>query len=156
MLDLSEWISGGDWLEAEETADARAMPIGLFAAAALTGLRRKVKKTGRGLADLADEDRHEVRKNAKKLRYAAEFFSALYDERRSRRRYKRFVGVLEDLQDRLGVLNDLATAPDMLKMLGLTDHDQADEVLAHGKKSQIRASAGEIYDDLIDTKRFWR
>ncbi|WP_304655232.1 CHAD domain-containing protein [Neorhizobium galegae] len=48
------------------------------------------------------EHRHEVRKDAKKLRYAAEFFSSLFKDERGIRRYKRFIAAMEELQGELG------------------------------------------------------
>lgn len=156
MLDLAEWTAGGEWLAEAGTEIERNRPIEKFAADALDRLRRRVKKGGRNLADLADEARHEVRKDAKKLRYAAEFFKSLYRDKRERRRFKRFSGVLETLQDQLGALNDLATAPHVLETLGLVDDPASAEVLAKGRKAQLRHDAEEAYEDLVDARRFWR
>ncbi|CUX61173.1 CHAD domain-containing protein (plasmid) [Agrobacterium tumefaciens] len=61
-----------------------------------------------------DEHWHEARKDAKKLRYAAECFRVLFPDKRGARRYKRSVGTMEVLQDELGALNDLATGPEGL------------------------------------------
>ncbi len=69
-----------------------------------------MKKRGRHLADLDPEARHRVRIAAKKLRYGAEFFAALYDGKKAAKRHKVFVEALADLQDHLGDLNDIATA----------------------------------------------
>ncbi|WP_024927386.1 MULTISPECIES: CHAD domain-containing protein [unclassified Mesorhizobium] len=78
-------------------------------------------KGGNNLVDADDETRHEVRIVAKKLRYAAEFFEPLYKSKAEAKRHRRFITAMEDLQDLLGSLNDLATAPDMLAALELSD-----------------------------------
>ncbi len=115
-----------------------------------------MRKDGRDLVEADDEARHQVRKDAKKLRYAAEFFAALFDRKRDRRRYKRFVAALEGLQDHLGALNDLATAPDVLARLGVSDNPGAAVLLAPGNKKVLLEDAEESRDGLIDAKRFWR
>jgi CHAD domain-containing protein len=57
--------------------------------------------------------RHEARIAAKKLRYASEFFLGLGPKARADL-YRPFVKALAELQDRLGVLNDLAVAEPMV------------------------------------------
>jgi len=152
MIDIVEWIGAGDWLA---NADG-ALPARAFAGKALDRFRRRVKKRGHDLEDLDDEARHEVRKAAKKLRYAAEFFAALYGRRRERRRHKRFIAALEALQDQLGMLNDLASAPDILRALGLADDPAAQALLGGGDKAKLLEVAAEAHDALVDAKRFWR
>ncbi|MBV2149951.1 CHAD domain-containing protein [Sphingobium sp. AS12] len=156
MIDLAEWIAIGEWRSAPDGQETRDLPAREFAAKALDRFRRKVKKGGRDLEDLDDEARHEVRKAAKKLRYAAEFFAALYERKRERRRHKQFVGALEALQDQLGALNDLATAPDVLNGLGLADDPQAVALLGADKKADLLETAAEAHDALVDARRFWR
>ncbi len=103
-----------------------------------------------------DEHRHEARKNAKKLRYAAEFFGSLFAGKRAARRYKRFIDAVEKLQDQLGALNDLATGPDVLDKYGLRDHPEADRLVSHADKSALIHKAQDALDDVLDAKRFWK
>lgn len=156
MLDLAEWIATGDWLCSEECRDLREMPAREFAAVVLERFRRKVKKGGKRLKKLDDHSRHELRKTAKKLRYAADFFSALFPEKRERRRRKHFVSALEDLQDRLGALNDLVGAPELLARLGLSDAPEAAGIVAGGRKADLVEAADEADETFVDAKRFWR
>ena len=156
LLDLVEWLAVGEWLKAAKTEDLRSEPARDFAAAALNRLRRKVKKDGRDLEKADDETRHEVRKDAKKLRYASEFFAALFDAKRERKRHKRFLAALEDLQDHLGALNDLATAPEEMVKLGLQDDPEAQRLLKSGGKDELIAQAADAHETLADAKRFWR
>jgi len=153
MIDLMEWLALGPWLA---EADARGGKARSFAEAALDRYRRKVKKGGSRLKKADDEARHELRKNAKKLRYAAEFFSSLFTGKKSRRRTERFIAGLEDMQDRLGLLNDLATAPGEIEKLGLSDDPQAQALLGAEAKPQLIAAAAEAHESFVDTKRFWR
>ncbi len=155
MLDLTEWLTCGAWCTAPATRDARDAPARHFATQTLHALRRRVDKRGRSLPTLADEDRHKVRKTAKRLRYGAEFFGSLFPGKKRTRRYAKFVGSLEKLQDRLGALNDRATAPMVLDRLGLRDDPDAKSLLAHRKTSKIIDAASEAYDDLVDRKTFW-
>lgn len=79
---------------------------------------RSSRSTGRICPGGGDEHRHEARKDAKKLRYAAEFFRSLFSDKWDVRPYKRFIGAMEALQDELGALNDFATGPDVLEGRG--------------------------------------
>jgi len=156
MLDLAEWTAGDVWLNAAGSKVDGNQPARVFAAEALSRFLRKVKKDGRGLAEADDQARHGVRKDAKKLRYAAEFFASLFKRKGERRRHKRFVAALEALQDQLGALNDLATAPGVLKRLGVADDPEAVRLLARGQKKGLVKGAVDARKDLFDTKRFWR
>lgn len=155
MIDLVEWLSMGEWLFDDANAEARTIPVLGFAARTLRKMRKKVRRQGDDLEELDDESRHELRKSAKKLRYATEFFAALYDRKRDRRRFRRFLSALEGLQDSLGDLNDLSAASATLRRLGITSED-ADEPSADPKgKAALLEQAAEHHDTLIDAKRFW-
>jgi len=153
MLDLAEWVAGSDRPAFHDENGAR--PARLFAVNALDRLRRKVRRGGRDLAKGDDEARHAVRKNAKKLRYAAEFFAKLFERKKERRRHRRFVSALEALQDQLGALNDLVTAPRLLEKLGITQAE-ASRLSAQDRKKHLIGAAEDAYEELFDTKRFWR
>lgn len=155
MLDLAEWIAGDDWLGSSGGETDGNQPARAFAVTALNRFRRKVKKDGHDLARADDEARHEVRKDAKKLRYAAEFFASLFERKREKRRFKRFVAALEALQDQLGALNDLATAPEVLEKLGVAGDPDAPRLLAGGEKKSLLEAAENAHEELFDTKRFW-
>ncbi|MBM3606029.1 MAG: inorganic triphosphatase [Alphaproteobacteria bacterium] len=156
MLDVTEWASSGPWLGEPDHEKDRNLSARAFAAHALKRFRRKVKKGGKDLAHLEDEARHELRKDAKKLRYAAEFFAPLFDGKRESVRQKAFMAALEDVQDHLGALNDLATAPQVLDRLGIADEPEASALLAGGKKKALLAQAAEAHGDLVDAARYWR
>ncbi len=148
LLDFAEWLETGAW----RTSPAAARRIDHSAADILDRHRKRIARRGKRLAGLDDEHRHRVRIEAKKLRYATEFFAALYPRGKAARRHARFAAAVARLQDALGQLNDLATAPVLVERLGLTP-------LRLPKKSERKAmlaEAAEAWADLVDAKRFWR
>src|SRR5262245_36793887 len=81
-------------------------PVAAFATAALAKAWKKVARQGAKLESLSPEQRHELRKSLKGLRYTVEFFGSLYDGRE----VGRFVNDLKKLQDVFGYMNDVAMA----------------------------------------------
>lgn len=156
LLRIAEWTSTGDWRSDAENRDLREIPARDFAVEVLDRFRRKVKKSGRKLEKLDDDARHEVRKTTKKLRYAVDFFAALFPGKREKRRRKRFVAALEELQDRLGALNDLAGAPRLLASLDLLDMPEAADLFGKAHKARLLEHAADAYGNFVDAKRFWR
>jgi inorganic triphosphatase YgiF len=111
VLQTAAWIQAGPWLSAS-TADAKARdrPVEAFAAEALQKRFKSLRKTARDLEGADAPGRHAFRIAAKKMRYTAELLADLYGDGKAARRRDRFVAALKALQDRLGVLNDMATA----------------------------------------------
>lgn len=85
-----------------------------FAQVTLGRLYEKARKRGKNLFLKSDEERHEFRIALKNLRYNSHFFSPLY---KNRKYYKAWNAALVDLQESLGIQNDLASARTMLKRL---------------------------------------
>jgi triphosphatase len=156
MLDLSQWTVSGDWLCASGTEADRQQSAREFADRALKRYRRKVKKGGRNVAGGDDEARHEVRKDAKKLRYAAEFFSSLFASKSRKRRCRKFVARLEALQNHLGTLNDLSTGVHTLQCLGLADDPGATPLLGKKTKKALIKAAATAHEKLMEAERFWQ
>ncbi|MEZ2130788.1 MULTISPECIES: CHAD domain-containing protein [unclassified Sinorhizobium] len=156
MLDFNEWLHCGNDLLLPDTEEVHEMKASDFAGAALDRMRKKLKKHGRALAEVDDQQRHEARKDAKKLRYAGEFFASLFDDRRGAGRHKRFMAAMEDLQDHLGALNDLASGPAVLEKHDLADHPARESVISHADKAELIDAAQAALDDVLDSKRFWR
>ncbi|GGE17243.1 inorganic triphosphatase [Polymorphobacter glacialis] len=150
MLDFAEWLTLGDWLVNPANVDSRDQPLLPFAADRLQNLRKQLKRRGDGMTDADDETRHEARITAKKLRYASEFFSALYSGGKAGKRRRNFQDKLEKLQSRLGDLNDLATAPQVLASLGIAPA----EAPPADRGAMIRDAAA-AHAGLIDARRFW-
>ncbi|NIJ33532.1 CYTH and CHAD domain-containing protein [Sphingomonas oligoaromativorans] len=153
MIDLAEWLALGDWRARPADPELLHQPAALFAGDVLDLHRKRLKRQGRKLAELDDEHRHRVRIEAKKLRYASEFFAGLYVDRRAGRRHRAFLDALEALQDHLGDLNDHATGAAVLARLGL---DAKLSGLSRREQARLIDRAEEAYETLIDVKRFWR
>lgn len=150
MLDLAEWLAIGGWRTAPANPAVVNRPASEFAAAMLDRLRRRLKKRGKHLRSVDDGERHEVRIDAKKLRYAAEFFAGLFPGAKKERRARRFIGAMQELQAHLGDLNDMATEPVLLAQLGVA----IAPVPAPDQARLLKASA-DAYDELMDRRRFW-
>ncbi len=102
--------------EAEIGEDARtALDLKLedFAATVLQRRWKRMFAEGDDIEQLETETLHAIRLRAKRLRYAAEFFAALFPPKAT----KRFILRLSELQDKLGTLNDGAVAADLLHSL---------------------------------------
>lgn len=153
MLDLSEWVAAGSWRSDPATQALRDKPLAEFAADALDRVRRKTAKHGRHLAELDPEQRHRLRKDAKKLRYAVEFLSGLFD---AQGKVRKFGKALEKLQDELGALNDLATARQQLAALGLSGTAEVEEFLGRWQAEERLEKAVAARGKLLAAKPFWR
>ena len=89
-LEAAAWLEAGDWTAARDdlVRDRGKLAIAIFACGQLTRRWRKVRKKGRTLAKLDACSRHKLRIQAKKLRYAIEFFAGPLAGKRARRRRK--------------------------------------------------------------------
>jgi inorganic triphosphatase YgiF len=152
-LDLSEWVAGGSWRNEAET---QVTTLRKFAAKALNRTRRKTRSHGRHLAEIDVEARHQLRKDAKKLRYAIEFSGPLFAKDGERRKRKTFARALRHLQEYLGMLNDRATAETRLASLGLGDTPEATAFLRTWDDDALLADAAKARHSLLDAKPFWR
>jgi CHAD domain-containing protein len=101
-LELGRLLADGAWMREHATL---ARPVDGFAASVLQQRAVTLKKRGKRLLELDAAGRHRLRIAAKKLRYAAEFFAALFPKRRVRP----YIQSLAHVQEVLGGLNDAAT-----------------------------------------------
>jgi inorganic triphosphatase YgiF len=104
LLALGSWLSAQTWLNlmTDEQRDAVTAPVPGFAREVLARAQRRVRKRGRHFSRLTAQELHRLRIAVKKLRYAAEFFSPLYDASRA----GAYAVALARLQDVLGAWND--------------------------------------------------
>ncbi len=114
VLQVQLFLANRAWRSVLSSAKMKTleMPAAGFAIDALDKLKARVLKRAKGLPDISDEARHELRIALKNLRYGAEFFSGLFDRRR---KAKSYVGSLSALQDILGVHNDVVNARKFLE-----------------------------------------
>lgn len=146
----TEWREGGDTKHLDEN-------VKVFAAEALDRHFKQVRRSGRRIMNLDAEGLHALRIEIKRLRYALEFFAALFDPREVRR----FLDGLAGLQDFLGNLNDLAVAQRLITTLGKPDAGRAyaEGVLTgfygaslERKRKSLRSQWAEV----LVQERFWR
>lgn len=156
MLDLLAWLECGDYLPGNGIVAEDLPAASEFAEKVLEKKRKRLKRDGRNLASVDDAHRHDVRKDAKKFRYATEFFQSLFNDKRGARRHRKLLAAMETLQDDLGALNDLSTGPEVLERHGLLDHPARDSVVSHAHKVRLIEKAQAAVDDVLDAKRFWR
>jgi CHAD domain-containing protein len=168
LLDLLAWSETGPWLTADDPdrQARRSEPLDSFAAGVLARQRRKVRRRGQHLGELDVADRHRVRIEAKKLRYATEFFSTLAATKKARRRHETFLKSLEDLQEHLGRLNDLATGEQMAQQQPEDLAARSTEAMpADGREpappdnrdvETSLAAATDAFRDFANAKRFWQ
>lgn len=116
MLRLGAWIEGAGWQAAlgPDARKALAEPLSHVGDRLLARLARKAAKAGRGISHLDDAERHELRKAVKPLRYGISFLGSLHSDEATKD-YRR---QLAELQDVLGVLNDLAVGRRLVMELG--------------------------------------
>jgi len=108
IFDLFAWMQAGKW----RTGKKASGPLMPFVVRRLDRLWARLDRKADQLGRISDEERHKVRIETKKLRYAIEFLAQplqkLADDR------LKFVKTAEAIQDRLGELNDLATRQELL------------------------------------------
>lgn len=168
MQELVGWIEAGPWRTTEdpEKQAARSQMIEDFAAVVLQRRLHRLKRDGRHLERQSPKERHRIRIEAKKLRYACEFFSEILTDRKHRKRYKAFTDALKDLQICLGDLNDIQTghkiAADLARSEGTPANRSVtvDPAAIHLDKDDKRivkllSSAAEARQRLLRAKPFW-
>lgn len=168
MQNLVAWIEAGPWCTWNEPQRqaARDQTIKKFAAHVLDRRWRKLKRGGRHLERLSTEERHRIRIDAKKLRYASEFFSSLVTDRKGRKGLKSFIAALELLQARLGDLNDIQTQHEIVAKLARPESAAArvsEAAGAAGHRNQenkrtaaLLRSASKAHRQLLDGEPFWK
>ena len=161
VFEVAVWLEGGRWTNpADDSVRIRGeVPIEVFAAEQLRRRLRKVRKRGKQLAQLDANKRHRLRIQVKKLRYAAEFFSGLFQNKKAMRRQKKFMPALERLQDGLGDLNDIAVDERLIASAAVPKRAFAAGLLTGREEARENAALSNAidgYTKLVKAKSFWR
>ena len=162
LIDLARFVETRGWLVPQDFGQTErlAAPVVELAGKALNKRSKKVSKRAHGLETLTVEQRHELRKELKTLRYAVEFFSPLYPAKRADPFQKR----LKKLQAVFGDLNDAATVRAMLTGAEAPGAGDPAAQRAIGwviGASQARAEFGwagakALWGNLDETRPFWK
>ena len=139
ILRFALWMNGAYW----QPQEVAAQPVPDFATRRLRKLSKRFAQTGQQLDTLDNMRLHALRILAKKLRYSAEFFAALYD----RKKTGSFLAALSEVQEVLGQINDVAVAHRLLDELAampeLSEYQEAVVLakgwIAHGLSRQLTA-----------------
>ena len=111
------WLAGSpSWCVAADPArqDQMDLPLADFARAVIQKRWKKLVGAGKDIEAQDVPALHDIRLRAKRARYAAEIFTALYTGKGT----NRFLRRLSSLQEALGVLNDGAVAAILMRELG--------------------------------------
>jgi inorganic triphosphatase YgiF len=154
VLETAAWIQAGGWLldESKPSRKRRSQPITMLAEEELGRRWKKIIKQGRNLVDLDSEERHQVRIEIKKLRYATEFFESLFKGGGAKKRKRAALSTLEAVQETLGELNDIAMGSQM-------EASPAADTIHQEQLSRIDgllADAKAQYQTLAALEPFWR
>jgi triphosphatase len=166
-LEVAAWLETGEWTKPQDdlVRDRGDLPIEVAAAEQLNRRRKKIRKQGKALARLDAQCRHKLRIQAKKVRYAAEFFAGVFPGKRAAKRREKFSSALERLQDGLGELNDIVVHEELITAMGVrrrrTSRKRAFAAgLLTGREDArldaAMAAATAAYAEWAKVKRFWR
>jgi inorganic triphosphatase YgiF len=178
MVDIAAAASAHSWVLAEQSGQAQTdaklssydRPVARTARKCLNKRLASVEALGAQIDELSVEERHELRLRLKRLRYAADFLQSCFPAKSARR----YLRVVQNLQDVFGELNDVAVAECLIAHLekrgeegGGDAHDaQADRALGraggmvlgwHMSLSvKLWSRAKKRWRRLADAKAFWR
>ena len=162
LIDLAQFVETRGWLVPADFAQTGrlAVPVVDLAHRGLNKRWKKVSKAAQGLETLTAEQRHALRKELKKLRYAVEFFAPLFPSKR----VAPFLKGLKKLQTVFGDLNDAATVREMFagaEAPGAGDWTTQRAIGWVIGAGQARAELGwnkaqALWRDLEETRPFWK
>ena len=172
VLDTAEWVEAGAWSKSEDPVmrARREMSIEIYAAEQLSQRRKKIRRRGAKIGNLSPEQLHRLRIQGKKTRYAVEFFSSLYQGKKSAKRFKIIKSSLMQLQNCLGGINDVTTRKALCTDIiarpgrGLTTEQNRHRAFAAGliigdQQAQIQQlldRARKAYSRFDNAKIFWK
>ncbi|MEM7271384.1 MAG: CHAD domain-containing protein, partial [Pseudomonadota bacterium] len=162
MINLAKFTEARGWLNPDdfEQTTRLASSAHKVARKALNKAWKGAERRAEGLEGLTIEQRHDLRKQLKKLRYAVSFVAPLYPEPQ----VSPFLKSLKKLQTLFGALNDLAMAEAMFTGPEAILPDDAAVQRAVGLLIGSRAAEAEqrwteartLWTALSDQGPFWR
>jgi CHAD domain-containing protein len=156
LVETRPWRTEGD----AEAAARRDAPIEAFAAGVLGKRWRRIEEAGEDIRDLPDADFHALRIEAKRMRYAAELFAPLW----GRKRVRRFLDRLAEVQEAFGLANDAVVAHALMAHLAdRAGRENAEIAWAGGvaegwalaRARRARAKASAAWEELLRGEIYW-
>lgn len=111
IIGLIEWVEAGDWRTGEAWEGETAVR---FAHRRLHKTWKRMVRDSVRLEAAPDEAVHNLRKRAKRLRYAEEFFEGALTRKKQRQTHKASLKALERVQSNLGRRQDMIAARETL------------------------------------------
>jgi triphosphatase len=154
LLTLEDWLLNERW----KTGNVVERSVVEIAQIMLSKHYKQLKKSGKNLLQAEPEERHAARIAAKKLRYAAEFFVHFYSPQKS----SAFISSLSQLQDQLGIMNDISVTDTIfIKLIG--HHPPRNMMVAHYlfkgwnayKLMQSATMTNTSWQKFTEQKPFW-
>ena len=110
---------------------------------------------------MSPTERHQLRIDVKKLRYATDFFASLY----GRKRVRSFTESLQKLQDGLGYMNDVTVAKGLVERLEASASQTTAPIIRHAggillgwhtrAAAEAARSLADDVENLITNQPFW-
>ena len=146
LADLRGWAASAFF--PERNASRR---LAREAPAMLDRLARRVRRRGRDLETQDDEQRHDLRKALKGLRYGIQMLDTLYEGKR----VKPYRKALSRLQDDMGTLNDAIAAVELAHRLPDGPGRQAVERWSNDLKQASLLALPASWQRFKAMRRFW-
>jgi triphosphatase len=163
IFNILEWIEDGKWLKRSHSQENQK--IRQFAADLFERRTRKARRKARRAGKVDAHARHKLRIAIKKLRYALYFFETLYSRDGSAKALSRYKKHLKDLQDNLGVLNDIAVHQKLAAKLAAGSGGPKPELVSFAagmiagcERSEVRPLLAEVRKTahrLRQAEKFW-
>jgi triphosphatase len=168
-LNVAAWLETGDWTRPQDdlVRGRSEVPIETSAATQLARRWKKIRKKGKSITELDARRRHKLRIQAKKVRYAAEFFAGVFPGKKASKRRDAFLSALKDMQDCLGDLNDIVVHGSMTSDIakkGKRRKDKSKRAFAAGlltgredaRMDAALGAAGTAYEKFAGVRAFWK
>ncbi len=129
-----------------------AQPVLNFARKSLTKRHTKVCRSLHKIEHLTPSQRHHLRIEVKKLRYASDFFDSLLHDDSGKRTHQKYTRALGQLQNTLGELNDVTsiTSDSVMELSSLDPSAQAHQ---RGMMQRLAGTARPSLDKLLKAAR---
>ncbi|WP_424626881.1 CHAD domain-containing protein [Bradyrhizobium sp. SYSU BS000235] len=162
-LNVAEWLEIGRWRRPQDMLlrERCEQPVEATAVAQLNRRWRKIRKRGRRLLELDATQRHKLRIQAKKVRYASEFFEALFPGKKLQKRQRKFVAAVKDIQNCLGDLNDISVHISRSKEIAAEISEAtfaAGLVVGHeeAREAAVLVAAEQAHKSFSKARPYWK